>query len=188
MSSSVRFLLFIYLILELAFANNALAQIGDRIVIAINNIPYTQLQIERYINVKEALRDNIKSSQPLKASNWSEAIEAFSRDMMIHQDATKSSGFRPTKEAIARMRLKSEKSIQDAPAFKAAFERLHLDKINLETEILKIITVENYRRGKKSLNIDSKNATDQWEQELINRSVVRYFEDAKQYKELSAAP
>jgi hypothetical protein len=60
--------------------------VADRVVVAINNIPYTQLQIESYLNVKESLRDNADSSQVVNGTNWSMAIDAFTNDMMIHQD------------------------------------------------------------------------------------------------------
>ena len=56
--------------------------VADRIVVAVNSIPYSQLQIERYIDVKESLRDNIASSQTVQQSNWALALDAFIRDMM----------------------------------------------------------------------------------------------------------
>ncbi len=153
--------------------------IADRIILAINSIPYSQTQIERYINVKETLRDGIEKSQTVQQSNWNLAITAFVKDMMIHQDATKSSGFRPTKEAIQRLRFKTEKNISMSPEFKAAFDRLGLTRTDIETEILKITTVENYRRGKKSLDDEETSSGSSWEDDLAKRSIVRYFDDAK---------
>ena len=153
--------------------------VADRIVLAINSIPYSQIQIERYINVKETLRDSIEKSQTVQQVNWDMAINAFVRDMMIHQDATKSSGFRPTKEAIQRLRFKTEKNISQSPTFKNAFDRLGLTRTEIETELLKITTVENYRRGKKSLDNDEKSSGSSWEDDLAKRSIVRYFDGAK---------
>jgi hypothetical protein len=153
--------------------------IADRIILAINSIPYSQTQIERYINVKETLRDGIEKSQTVQQSNWNLAINAFVKDMMIHQDATKSSGFRPTKEAIQRLRFKTEKNISMSPEFKTAFDRLGLARTEIETEILKITTVENYRRGKKSLDEEETSSGSSWEDDLAKRSIVRYFDDAK---------
>jgi hypothetical protein len=156
--------------------------VADRVVVAINNIPYTQLQIESYLNVKESLRDNADSSQVVNETNWSIALDAFTNDMMIHQEATKSSGFRPTKESIQKLRARSEKITGTVPQFKSAFERLMLNSNEVESEILKIATVENYRKGKASLSTTSKNAQVGWEQELKTRSIIRLFDGAKTWK------
>lgn len=153
--------------------------IADRIIVAINSIPYSQIQIERYINVKESLRDNIEKSQPVQQSNWELALTAFTTDMMIHQDATKSSGFRPTKEAIQRLRFKCEKNLSQSQTFKTSFDRLGLEREEIETELLKIATVENYKRGKKTLDSDDKSNLGSWEDELLKRSIIRYLDNAK---------
>jgi hypothetical protein len=156
--------------------------VADRVVVAINNIPYTQVQIESYLNVKESLRDNADSSQVVNGTNWSIAVDAFTNDMMIHQEATKSSGFRPTRESIQKLRARSEKITGSAPQFKLAFERLMLSSNEIESEILRIATVENYRKGKASLSVNGKNAQAGWEKELQSRSIVRLFDGAKTWK------
>lgn len=156
--------------------------VADRVVVAINNIPYTQVQIEIYLNVKESLRDNADSSQVVNGTNWPLAIDAFTNDMMIHQEATKSSGFRPTRESIQKLRARSEKITGAVPQFKAAFERLMLSSKEIESEILRIATVENYRKGKASLSANGKNTQTGWEKELQSRSIVRLFDGAKTWK------
>jgi hypothetical protein len=166
----------------------AASQIADRILVAINSIPYSQLQVERYLNVKESLRDNIQNSQTVQESNWSMALNVFIQDMMIHQDATKSSGFRPTKEAIQRLRFKTEKNLEQSSNFKASFDRLGLKRADVETELLKIATVENYRRGKKSLDTDEKSSSNKWEEELTRRSIVRYLDGAKSWIRIEPTP
>jgi len=160
-------------------------RVADRVVVAINNIPYTQLQIERYLDVKESLRDNAESSQAVNESNWTIALDAFIKDMMIHQEATKSSGFRPTKESIQKLRARSEKTASAAPQFNAAFVKLMLANTEIEAEILKIATVENYRRGKDSLNLNGKNQSSSWESELESRTIVRLFDGAKSWINIS---
>jgi len=59
--------------------------IADRVVVAINNIPYSQNQIESYIDVKESLRDDASKSQTVNSSNWTEALDVFVTDTSIHQ-------------------------------------------------------------------------------------------------------
>jgi len=188
--SGVLFLLFILMIRGEDLRAQSQAKIpepsepalADRVVVAINNIPYTQLQIESYLNVKESLRDNADSSQVVNETNWPIALDAFTNDMMIHQEATKSSGFRPTKESIQKLRARSEKITGTVPQFKSAFERLMLNSNEVESEILKIATVENYRKGKASLSTNGKNTQVGWEQELKTRSIVRLFDGAKTWK------
>lgn len=158
--------------------------IADRVVLAINNIPYTQLQIESYLNVKESLRDNADSSQVVNAGNWVLAVDAFTKDMMIHQEATKSSGFRPTREAIQKLRSRSEKIQSSTPQFKAAFDRLMLSRSEIEREILRIATVENYRKGKATLAGTNKEGRISWEEELEGRTIVRLYDGAKSWRNI----
>lgn len=180
--------------------------LGNRVVVAVNSIPYTQLQIERYINTKETLRDAPQNSQTVNGSNWQQAVDAFVNDMAIHQEASKSSGFRPSKEAIQKLRFKIENALEQAPQFKQAFTRLGLSKIEIETEALRIATVENFRRGKSTLSsapqtqssqksdappasqTNNKETRGSWEKDLKDRTIVRYFDDGLTWKEIQPKP
>lgn len=176
------------LVPAVCYSQPANVRIADRVVVAINNIPYSQLQIERYVDVKESLRDNPSSSEIVKESNWPLAIEAFVKDMTIHQEASKSSGFRPSREAILKLRMRSEKALEAAPHFKTAFEYLALDRSEIENEVLKVATVENYRRGKASLNSNGKSSGTNWESDLVGRTTVRLFDEAKTWKTIQPKP
>lgn len=160
--------------------------IADRVLVTINNIPYSQNQVESYIDVKESLRDDAMKSQTVDGSNWTQALEVFVGDTAIHQEASKSSGFRPTKEAVQKLRLRSEKTAASVAQFKTSFDRLGLAGQRIEIEILKIATVESFRRGKQSLN--SKDKAINWETELTDRTTVRYFDDAKTWKQTNPIP
>ena len=162
----------------------AAAAMVDRVILTINNIPYTQTQIERFIDVKESLRDHPETAQIVNESNWGLAIDAFIADMSIHQEASKSSGFRPTRETVQKLRLRSESSIAAAPALKSAFDRLGINRTSIETEILRVATVENYRRGRSTLNGKFKDTAENWQKELQDRTIVRFFDDARVWKTL----
>ncbi len=168
------------------------SEITDRIVVVINSLPYSQLQVERYINVKEALRDDASRSQVVQSSNWDMALSEFIKQMAVHQEATKSSGFRPTKDAVEKLRLRCDGAAKTAPQFKPAFDRLGLTKEELEIQILKILTVENFRRGKSSLDkTEAKKTTatqPAWEMDLNARAIVRFFDDAKIYSPITFMP
>ncbi len=165
----------------------AASSILDRVVLMINSIPYTQTQIERYIAVKESLRDQPEIAQIVQESNWSIALDAFTADMMIHQEASKSSGFRPSRETVEKLRARSDRSREASPALKTAFTRLGLIQSSIETEILRIATVENYRRGRVSMNGNGRNkdAAAPWEKELKDRTIVRLFDDARVWTSLA---
>lgn len=168
------------------------SEITDRIVVVVNSLPYSQLQVERYINIKESLRSDAIRSQLVQSSNWDMALSEFIKEMAIHQEAAKSSGFRPTKDAVEKLRLRSDAAAKTAPQFKPAFDRLGLTKEELEIQILKILTVENYRRGKSSLNkTDAKKSTTEqpaWETELNAHAIVRYFDEARVYVPITFKP
>jgi hypothetical protein len=184
--TSIAFAITPIFVASIATTVNAQAsEITDRIVVMVNSLPYSQLQVERYINVKEALRDDAIRSQIVQSSNWEMALTEFIKEMAIHQEAAKSSGFRPTKDAVEKLRLRVDATAKTAPQFKPAFDRLGLAKEELEIQILKILTVENYRRGKSSLTkTEAKQSTagqPAWETELKAHAIVRYFDDARTY-------
>jgi hypothetical protein len=157
------------------------AEIADRVVVSVNNIPYTQSQIERYLNVKECLRDDPGSAQTVGAANWKEAVASFVRDFSIHQEASKSSGFRPSRESVDRLGQRCGKNLEKSQTLQNTFARLKLAKSSLESELLRVATIENFRRSRATLSQSKQGNGTTWEKEIDDRTVVRYFERALEW-------
>lgn len=158
------------------------AILGDRLVLAVNNTPYSQLQIEGYTNVKEALRSDPSKSQVVSGSNWNIALAAFMLDMSIYQEAIKSSGFRPQKEGVDKTLQLVKTELLKNPPFQKRFQELGLDDAAIREHLARVLTIENIRRSRRSAESvkDSK-----WEEVIQKSAIIRWFDKGKVYEEIT---
>jgi hypothetical protein len=170
----------------LVFAQ-AEAVLGDRVVVSINNIPYTQLQVEGYVNVKETLRKDIENSLPVSQDNWQIALAAFILDMVVYQEANKSSGFRPQSEGVQKSLEIVKSSLAKSPTFSNRFQKLGIDDQLIKEHLSRILTLENLRRSRKSFSRE-KDSNNNWEEDLQKNSLVRWYDNGKIYKNLTSMP
>ena len=181
---SIWFLIYSFVVLSSSnAAEPSPSTLGDRLVLSINNVPYSQLQIEGYLNVKEALRGDIEKSQVVAAENWAAALAAFMLDMTLYQEATKSSGFRPQKDGIQKSLTRIESSSSKSNSFNLKFKDLGLDESAIKEHLSRILTVENLKRSRQGLD-KNKSANQDWEQELQKHSIVRWFDGGKNYESI----
>jgi len=147
---------------------------------AINNVPYSQLQIESYMDIKEALREDPAKSQLVSAQNWKIALAAFMKDMTLYQEAAKSSGFRPQRQGVEKTLDRVKNTLASHDNFKNKFGSLGLDDSTLREHISRLLTIDNFRRSRRGLSPVSS----QWEDDLQNTSIVRWFDGGKDYEEI----
>ena len=165
------------------------APLGDRLILTINGIPYSQLQIEGYLDVKESLRDNPGKSQLVSADNWNVALASFIKDMTLYQEANRTSGFRASRELVAKATEKVQKVIETNDRFKKRFDELGFETLTIREYIAHILSIENLRRSRASMQ-NAKGggktapSTD-WEDELMKRALIRWFEHGKTYENLA---
>lgn len=170
------------------FSSNMNAGIlGDRLILAVNNVPYSQLQIEGYLNVKETLREDLEKSSVVTAENWPIALAAFIKDMVIYQEATKSSGFRPQKDGVQKALERIHSTLPKSPAFQRRFKQLGLDNATIKEHLSRVLTVENLRRSRQGLDKNKERAT-AWEDELEKVSIIRWFDKGRIYEDINPVP
>lgn len=166
------------------------APLGDRLILTINGIPYSQLQIESYLDVKESLRDNPGKSQLVDADNWNVALASFIRDMTLYQEANRTSGFRANRELVAKASEKVQKVRDNNERFQKRFAELGFEPLTIRECVAHILAIENLRRSRASMQSaksGTKNASpsSEWEDELMKRALIRWFEHGKTYENLS---
>lgn len=168
------------------------APLGDRLIMSVNGIPYSQLQVEGYLNIKESLRDDPAKSQLVTADNWSIALSSFIKDMALYQEANRTSGFRANRELVTKASERVQQTLQSNPRFKTRFVELGIDAPLIREYIARILAIENLRRSRNGLltsktSQKNQNQTD-WENDLVKRVVIRWFEHGKTYENISLSP
>lgn len=196
MSSCIKLLTWIFLIASAANASAvATNDVGDRVVLTINNVPFTQRQVEGYINVKECLRKNADGAVRLvNASLWRDALTVFTSDAVLLLEAQRVGGITipdtMTKKYIDLIKAKSTSSSE----LKAMLDRLGLNDGGLERAVDTVLRVAAFRRSKERQETQSQmpfGGSDgagsaglrvaAWQKDLMDRAIVRRYEDADQY-------
>jgi hypothetical protein len=185
----------------LSLSPKTLAQVvyGDRIVVSINNIPYTQRQIEVYIAVKESLRPSPRgeSVRLVNVQNWKEAIAVFTDDMLILQEATRLGSFQTTDQNFDKYERVVRDKFKKDSGLVATSERLGIDDLTIAKSLETVLRVASYRRSKDRQAVlakDGESADDElaeeavtkkntarWFRELAERAVIRRYQDATEY-------
>jgi len=167
----------------------AVALVGDRLVVNINNVPYTQRQAEAYISIKEALRRTDGDAVRLiDARNWKDALEVFSEDMIILQESERLGSYQgeiPQTEKFYT--VVRDKMAKNAP-LRDTLARLGLDEPGLQETLTLVLRVAAFRRGKdrQAQIVGQKDAGDgqsaaRWLADLAEKTVLRHYESAKEY-------
>jgi len=172
------------------------AQISDRLVLEINNTPYTQRQVEIYSLVKAALDAKPGTTVAVTdAKNWQDHLEGFRRDMLIEQEASRLGGFNTTEQMQQKAaEIYVQKTAGNA-AVKAAAERLALSPAGVARILATVLRVEGLRRSKQRQDaINDSSTTRQqrqnsedtaWLDDLANRASIRYYKGALSYETIA---
>jgi hypothetical protein len=158
---------------------------GDRLVVAINNVPYSQRHVETYVAVKESLRKNGDGAVRLvDASNWSDAVAVFTEDMIILQEAHRLGSFATLDQTVEKFQGAVREKAAKAGAFRAALTRLGVSDQTLVRTLEDVLRVAAFRRGREkphdAASPDVKGAP-AWLVELTDRAVVRLFSGAETF-------
>ncbi len=180
----------------MSFAQALFAQVGDRAVLAINNVTYTQRQIEMYIVVKESLRKNtgIEAARVVNAANWNEAVVVFTEDMIIYQEAQRLGGLQAPDQLVERFVSLIQEKSKKSDVFRATMTRLGADQVGITRVLDSVIRIAAFRRSKDRQASTTEaigeieeqaGATPEWLTEITERSIVRRYEGTGQFTEIS---
>lgn len=190
----VNFLKFIITTLFFVGGNSS-ANIGDRAVLSINNFTYTQRQVEMYIVVKESLRRNasLETARVVNAGNWNEALLVFTEDMIVYQEAQRLGALQAPDQLIDKFVSLIKEKNKKSELFRATMSRLGADQAGVTRVLDMVIRISAFRRSKErqatatSTNDlpDDTGTKPAWLVELIDRVVVRRYEGALLFVEIS---
>lgn len=176
----------------------AAGPLGDRLVVSINNIPYSQRQVESYINVKESLRKtNDGNVRVIDATNWSDALTVFSEDMIILQEAQRLGSFSTQDQLVDKYHAIVRDKVAQEGELKKSLVRLGVDEATMAKALDDVLRVAAFRRSKDRQESQGtkgvkKAATEtgkvQWLDELTLRAIVRPFEGARTYHAIGPSP
>lgn len=193
----VRWLLGLALYLYMSASANASGVLGDRLVIAVNSMPYSQRQLELYLTIKHSLRpEEIGEQQIVSAANWSEALTVFSEEMMILQEAMRLGSFAASDQLLDQYNAALRKKMARGTKLQDTLIRLAVDDLAVSRTLDSILRVASYRQNrnrqevqglsvKKATANKSKDTESKWLQELRGRTNMRVFSGADTFREIS---
>lgn len=177
------------------FSTNSSATIGDRAVLSINNFTYTQRQVEMYIVLKESLRrnTNLESTRVVNAGNWNEALSVFTEDMIVYQESQRLGVLQAPDQLIDKFVSLIREKNKKSQLFRSTMSRLGADQNGVTRVLDMVIRIAAFRRSKdrQASAITTNDLPDEtgdkptWLIELIDRSVVRRYEGALIFVDIS---
>ena len=185
-----------------AWAESPVGRLGDRLIVSVNNLPYTQRQIEAYATVREALRSGSVSDGVVVASgNWKDAVDMFTEEMIILQEAQRLGGFQAESRLTSKFQSLLSERLQANSSLRTTLERLGYHAKSSRRLVDAILRVATFRRSKeRQLNaqVSDKSVTNKtdgppapagapvnaggpWLDDLKARTIVRHYEEAFRY-------
>lgn len=180
----------------IAKAEASPAVLGDRIIIEVNNTPYTQRQMELYSLVKQLLLPNDRPLVLANADTWEGILNDFEDDVVVELEALRLGSFNPSDAAVAKAEEVLNKKITASADARAAREKLKMDRKTSMRVLTSVMRVEAFARSKQKQTslmnsvLSEEDAppvtsSGDWRKDLKARAVSRYFKDAKSYVSIS---
>ena len=175
------------------------ASLGDRLIVAINGVPFTQRQIEIYIHVKESLRKSSSGeTRMISAANWRDAISVYTEDMVILQESQRLGSFQTPDQATAKYLAVVRKRIDESATLRATLTRLGAEGAVVNRTLDEVLRIAAFRRSKETQgdqvkrdrvkDADPKPATSRWLDDLKARAVIRRYQGADVYVDIEPVP
>ena len=183
-------------------ANEVLAAqqvLGDRLVVAINSIPYSQRQLELYLTLKQAIRTEKDSpTSTVNANNWKQSLDVFSEDMMVLQEAVRLGSFGAPDQLVDKYNAMLRSKLAHGTTLKNSLERLGVDGLSVARTLDNILRVAGYRQNRNRQESQNQNVKKssapgtadkevKWLEELRGRSNIRFMAGAKGFQEIYPA-
>ncbi len=171
-----------------AFSQVEAKSIVNRIVLQIRNQAYSQRELELYRAAKWSMRSP-EPFVPLSASNWSQELASFSRDMLLFKEAWTTNRFQADESVINSNLEKIFQRVQSEPELSKLFQRLQGERVDLIELVAMEIQVENFQQSKKRTdrfsNADNDADYKSFIDSLASKYYVRPFVGADVYIELN---
>lgn len=174
-------------------------QLGDRLVVAINQVPYSQRQLELYFAVRAGIRNDADlTGLFVDRSNWSASLALFTEDMMILQEAQRLGSFGSVDAMLEKYSAQLRARRGAGGAFAATLKRLGADDQALAHSLENVLRVAAFRRSKNRQEAQAlPNAAAaaqaqpgvqaKWLTDLNNRAATRIYAGANTFQMIAPA-
>lgn len=160
--------------------------LGDRLVVAVNNVPYTQRQAELYITIKECLRKTPDDSVTLiGAQNWDDALAAFTEDMAVLQEVQRLGSFSAQDQLLDKYSAQVRRKIDGSAPLREFLARLGADEAAVQRAMDMALRIAAFRHSKDRQEGNANTAPQsgqKWLNELLQRTMTRRFSRAREYE------
>lgn len=191
-SSSFLIRLVLQLILMVAVSVDcALAQqeiVGDRLVVELNGVKYTQRQVESYYLVKVMLSQvDGAGFVPITPKTWPQILQMFQEEMILEQEAQRLGSFRPVERIMTQASKVLVQRLRSSGEADNAAKRLGIEGDSLNQVLQIVLRIEAFRQNKQRQLQAEGDASQlvaevpQWFTELVSRAVFRTFSGAENY-------
>jgi hypothetical protein len=199
-------------VLALALASGAAtarAQVLDRLVVAVNDLSFTQRQVEAYIVLKESMRKTADGrTRVVDEGNWRDALTVFSEDMVVLGEVERLGGAQPPSPLVEKYLATLRERAAPGSALAQTLTRLGVGGDTLRLTVESVLKVAIFRRTKArqttthedkpkaaggaaksdadGVDLDAKTPErPRWLEELEGRALVRRYRDAERYVAIS---
>ncbi len=169
----------------------SLAQtLGDRLILDINGLHYSQRQLESYLLVRSMLLSGGQSGGEFSADNWSANLQVFEQMMLIEQEAFRLGGFQPSEVMIKTAMEVIQKKLTDGAAESQQARRLGLDTKTTRRIAAAILRAEAMRRSRQRSALEADavvkrkantSSEDDWLADLKRWAVIRRYNGADRF-------
>jgi hypothetical protein len=176
---------------SLALANTA-ENLGDRVIVAINDQSYTQRQLEMYFVMRQSLLENQNfAGELITQANWSEALAFFVEEMVLLQEADRIGGAVVPQEQLVKLAKRSTNQFSKNSNLEKLAKKLEMDDALKDSMLVSIQRVESLKNFKNQTSLNRKSdgqnknlAINEWLNEVFSRTIIRYYKDAKIFRTL----
>lgn len=162
--------------------------VGDRLIVELNGIKYTQREVESYYLVKVILSlGNDETFTEITAKNWEQIVTMFHDEMILDQEAIRLGSFRPVGRIMDRANTVFASRIKSHMSAENMSKRLGLEGSSLTDTLNVVLRVQAFRQNKQRQMQAEDNQADMindqpdWFRELASRAVSRRFKQANRY-------
>jgi hypothetical protein len=157
------------------------AKVVDRLVLELNQTPFTQNQIKNYVLTHITLSDEESVNNLNLSESWTRYLAKFLADMIIDQEASRLGSYEPT-----------TKMLEDATQLIIRKDTLgfhrKMSPDQFSKTLKKVLRIENFKRIKqRQLSLGATTDTEAgwqqsaWYKDLREKAMIRFFKDAYQY-------
>lgn len=152
--------------------------LGDRVLVEVDRVAFTQRQLESYMLVRSILDGGDAKSfgAIISPISWVTTVDDYVNDTIVHLEAERVGSFQPAPRSLATATEVLDGRMREDGEWRVHQQRLGISQAEMKALILRALRVAALKRSQgDELKVE----------ELRARSHVRYFADALRHKAIA---